>query len=107
MKLKLMISGTLALMIAFAAISYLFTEKQLISMQKKIDTSWNKIEVLLAQKKQTNSDNQLDVAGTQYNRLVENYNASIKRFPGSFIAEKNDMQARVYFLPEEEKENTN
>ena len=91
------------MMVAFAGISYLFTQKQLISMQKKIDNNWQNIEILLAQEKQTGTNKQLDVAGTQYNRLVENYNASIKRFPGSYIAKKNDMHSRVYFIPHKEK----
>ena len=109
MKALYMLIGTLLLMAAFGMVSYLFSHKQLVSMQKKIDTSWIQIEKLQHQKKQKNSDQktinqQLDVSGTQYNRLVENYNASIKRFPGSYIAEQNAMHPRVYFNIEDIKQ---
>lgn len=96
MKMPVMIVGTLLLMVVFAIASYMFSQKQLISMQKKIDSSWMQIEKLQTFA-QDEPNNKIDVAGTQYNRLVENYNASIRRFPGSYIAEKNNMHPRIHF----------
>ncbi|MCW8928610.1 MAG: LemA family protein [Gammaproteobacteria bacterium] len=108
MKLLYMLVGTLLLMSAFGIASYVFSHKQLVSMQNKIDSSWVQIEKLQSQKKikdnDTKSINQkLNVASTQYNRLVDNFNASIKRFPGSYIAENNDMHPRIYFEIKDEK----
>lgn len=102
MKALFMLLGTLLLMVFFVVVSYIFSHKQLVSMQKKIDSSWIQLENLQRVAKSKDSDNkinekQINVARTQYNRLVENYNASIKRFPGSYIAEKNDLHPRVYF----------
>lgn len=98
MKAVYMLIGTLVLMAAFAVASYSFTQKQLLSMQKKIDSSWVQLEKLQQKENQNDNDIQskISVTSTQYNRLVENYNASIKRFPGSYIAEENNMQPRVY-----------
>lgn len=102
MKALFMLLGTLLLMVFFVVVSYIFSHKQLVSMQKKIDSSWIQLENLQRVAKSKDSDNkineqQINVARTQYNRLVENYNASIKHFPGSYIAEKNDLHPRVYF----------
>jgi len=98
MKMIYMSIATLLLMVAFAVVSYSFTHKQLLSMQKKIDTSWAQIESLQKQKDQKAIQSKISVASTQYNRLVENYNASINRFPGSYIAEENGLIPRDYFV---------
>ncbi len=97
MKALYMLIGTLLLMAAFAVASYSFTQTQLLSMQEKIDSSWAHLENLQQKENQKDSNikSKISVASTQYNRLVENYNASIKRFPGSYIAEEYNMQPRI------------
>ncbi|MCP3851920.1 MAG: LemA family protein [Gammaproteobacteria bacterium] len=101
MKMISMSIATLLLMVGFAVASYSFTHKQLLSMQKKIDTNWAQIESLQKQKDQKNIQSKLSVAGTQYNRLVENFNASINRFPGSYIAEEKGLRPRIFFKIDE------
>ena len=109
MKTFFIVIGTLIFMIAFAWVSYLFSHKQLVSMQKRIDVSWVQIENLQQQSKQAEHDNtvinkRISVLTTQYNSLVKNYNASIKHFPGSFIAENNDLHPRLYFEFKDKKD---
>jgi LemA protein len=43
------------------------------------------------------TENRINVARVRFNRAVQAYNRSIRSFPGSFIAEKYDLEAKPYF----------
>lgn len=48
------------------------------------------------------TENRIAVARTRYNKVVKDYNASIRKFPGSLFAKGMDLKKAEYFNPPDE-----
>ena len=65
----------------------------------KADKSFIRLQDELA-----GTENRITVARSRYNRAVKEYNASIRKFPGSMFAKDLELEKREYFkIPESKK----
>ena len=65
----------------------------------KADKSFIRLQDELA-----GTENRITVARSRYNRTVKDYNASIRKFPGSMFAKELELTKREYFkIPESKK----